>query len=190
MTSRKRHRISVVCGFCKKRKVKCDKGNPCSTCIKYGNMECHYDIQGVDVVSNKVNDAEYMVQGELQILKAKIRNLEETLTTSNESYNEDSSIHNSRKNVPSQPFKLENGINCFGGYNPVASPDETINFYEGYTAVLDGEPVKRRNFGPLAWLSLIKVDPALTILWSFIHSKKMQKLNSCMTEGNGSCSSS
>lgn len=97
MTSRKRHRISVVCGFCKKRKVKCDKGNPCSTCIKYGNMECHYDIQGVDVVSNKVNDAEYMVQGELQILKAKIRNLEETLTTSNESYNEDSSIHNSRK---------------------------------------------------------------------------------------------
>lgn len=189
MSSRKRHRISVVCGFCKKRKVKCDKGNPCSTCIKYGNLECHYHIQGVDVVNNKVNDAEYIVQDELQILKAKIRNLEETLTTSNESYNEDSSIHNSSKNVLSQPSKLENGISCFGGYNPVASPDETINFYEGYTAVLDGEPVKRRNFGPLAWLSLIKVDPALTMLWSFIHSKKLQKLNSCMTEGNGSCSS-
>lgn len=190
MTSRKRHRISVVCGFCKKRKVKCNKGNPCSTCLKYGNLECHYDIHGVDVVSNKAIDAEDIVQDELKILKAKIRNLEETLTTGNESINEDSSSNNNIKNVLNElPLHLENGINCFAGYNPVASLDDTINFYKGYTAVFDCEPVKRRNFGPLAWLSLIKVDPALTMLWSFIHSKKMAKLRPCVVDDNATCSS-
>mmetsp|Transcript_8611 Transcript_8611/g.10735 ORF Transcript_8611/g.10735 Transcript_8611/m.10735 type:complete len:922 (-) Transcript_8611:5931-8696(-) len=190
MTSRKRHRISVVCGFCKKRKVKCDKGNPCSTCLKYGNLECHYDIHGVDIVSNKTTDAEDIVHGELKILKAKIRNLEESLTTSNESNNEEPSSNNSNKKVLNQvPLNLENGISCFGGYNPVASLDDTINFYEGYTAVFDSEPVKRRNFGPLAWLSLIKVDPALTMLWSFIHSKKMAKLKPCAVDDNANCTS-
>ena len=189
MTPRKRHRISVVCGFCKKRKVKCDKGNPCSTCVKYGNLECHYDIQGVDVVSNKVNDTDDTVQGELKMLKAKIRNLEETLTINNESSSEKLNIHNGRKNVLGQSFKLESEINCFGGYNPVASPDDTINFFEGYTPVFDCEPIKRRNFGPLAWLSLIKIDPALTMLWSYAHSKKRQMLNSYMAEDNSNCSS-
>lgn len=39
---RKRHRNTSVCTFCKRRKVRCDKGNPCSTCVKYGNKNCEY----------------------------------------------------------------------------------------------------------------------------------------------------
>ncbi|CAH6721856.1 hypothetical protein CLIB1444_07S03994 [[Candida] jaroonii] len=39
-----RNRVSLVCSFCKKRKIKCNKGQPCSTCIKYGNLDCKYEI--------------------------------------------------------------------------------------------------------------------------------------------------
>lgn len=39
---RRRNRNTFVCTFCKRRKVRCDKGNPCSTCVKYGNPVCEY----------------------------------------------------------------------------------------------------------------------------------------------------
>lgn len=39
---RRRHRNTFVCTFCKRRKVRCDKGSPCSTCVKYGNVHCEY----------------------------------------------------------------------------------------------------------------------------------------------------
>lgn len=39
-----RNRVSLVCSFCKKRKIKCNKGQPCSTCIKYGNLNCKYEV--------------------------------------------------------------------------------------------------------------------------------------------------
>lgn len=32
---RKRNRISLSCNYCKKRKVKCDRVKPCSSCVKY-----------------------------------------------------------------------------------------------------------------------------------------------------------
>ncbi|RLV95107.1 Multidrug resistance regulator 1 [Spathaspora sp. JA1] len=37
----KRNRISLSCSNCKKRKVKCDRGNPCKACIKYHGI-CEY----------------------------------------------------------------------------------------------------------------------------------------------------
>lgn len=33
--SKKRNRITLSCNYCKKRKVKCDRGQPCSSCVKY-----------------------------------------------------------------------------------------------------------------------------------------------------------
>lgn len=168
MTSRKRHRLSVVCSFCKKRKVKCDKGNPCSTCVKYGNANCHYDVQGVDVTNNRRADADDLVQGELELLKAKIKSLEESISTGNE--NNEQATEDS-ENAPNQDYEtLE--FNSIVGYNPVASPNDTINFYEGYTPIFDSEPMKRNNFGPLSWLSLIKIDPALSMLWTYVRSRK------------------
>lgn len=32
---RKRNRMLLLCNYCKRRKVKCDRGRPCSLCIKY-----------------------------------------------------------------------------------------------------------------------------------------------------------
>lgn len=33
--SKKRNRITLSCNYCKRRKVKCDRGQPCSSCVKY-----------------------------------------------------------------------------------------------------------------------------------------------------------
>ncbi|KAG7660579.1 uncharacterized protein J8A68_005845 [[Candida] subhashii] len=58
--ARKRFRISKVCDFCKKRKVKCDLGNPCSTCAKYAKGEpCVYseNIVHFDSVSSASSSA-------------------------------------------------------------------------------------------------------------------------------------
>lgn len=40
---KKRNRISLSCSYCKKRKVRCDRGRPCSSCVKYNAAnDCHY----------------------------------------------------------------------------------------------------------------------------------------------------
>lgn len=38
----KKKRPIKVCSFCRKRKIKCDKGEPCSSCVKFGNDKCEY----------------------------------------------------------------------------------------------------------------------------------------------------
>lgn len=35
-----RGRYKVVCSFCRKRKIKCDKKSPCTACVKMGNPHC------------------------------------------------------------------------------------------------------------------------------------------------------
>lgn len=39
---RKRNRVVLVCNSCKEKKIKCDKGSPCSGCIKRGTI-CEYN---------------------------------------------------------------------------------------------------------------------------------------------------
>lgn len=46
-------RSSLVCFFCKRRKIKCDKGNPCSACVKYNESVCEYEA----VQENQSNGA-------------------------------------------------------------------------------------------------------------------------------------
>lgn len=42
-TRRKRQRLSLVCSYCKRRKIKCDRARPhCSSCIRLG-IECQYE---------------------------------------------------------------------------------------------------------------------------------------------------
>lgn len=41
-TSKRRPRLTLVCESCKKKRIKCDKGHPCSNCRK-SNKTCKYD---------------------------------------------------------------------------------------------------------------------------------------------------
>lgn len=47
-----RDRKSVVCSFCKKRKIKCNKETPCSSCVRYKNHNCLYNYEPI-VTKNK-----------------------------------------------------------------------------------------------------------------------------------------
>ncbi|QHS74651.1 Oaf3p [Saccharomyces paradoxus] len=59
--AKKRHRITVVCTNCKKRKSKCDRTKPCGTCVRLGDMDsCVYftDSSGQPETSSTLNDIE------------------------------------------------------------------------------------------------------------------------------------
>ncbi|CDO95474.1 unnamed protein product [Kluyveromyces dobzhanskii CBS 2104] len=47
----KRNRISYVCFACRKRKTRCDRGNPCSKCVALGT-ECVYSTSDLNAANN------------------------------------------------------------------------------------------------------------------------------------------
>lgn len=51
-----RGRYKVVCSFCRKRKIKCDKKSPCTACVKMGNPHCDAVVKA-DSSSGDVADA-------------------------------------------------------------------------------------------------------------------------------------
>lgn len=51
-----RGRYKVVCSFCRKRKIKCDKKSPCTACVKLGNPHCDAVVR-TDTSSGDVADA-------------------------------------------------------------------------------------------------------------------------------------
>lgn len=48
-----RIRPITTCTFCRKRKVKCNRGQPCDTCIKYGNSECIFQDDNLNKARHK-----------------------------------------------------------------------------------------------------------------------------------------
>lgn len=57
----KRNRVSYVCFACRKRKTRCDRGNPCGRCVAL-STECVYAIPELNV-TKKLNVAEPAVPG-------------------------------------------------------------------------------------------------------------------------------
>ncbi|EGW29864.1 uncharacterized protein SPAPADRAFT_52722 [Spathaspora passalidarum NRRL Y-27907] len=228
---RKRMRISKVCDFCKNRKVKCDLGNPCSTCDKFRKGEpCTYTAYNTLIQTRKDNHEEHiveecvkklssadsgssgninglgttgsapavsqldsisesLVQEELAALKQKLKALEESLSrrsVDNSPTNGNSQLHPATTTTPAssvlapsltnQTFNPISSLEITNlvGNNPAESPTETINFYDGYSPTYDKEPIRRRNFGPLSWISLTKVDGALGGLWDQLNTIKEQ----------------
>lgn len=60
----------------------------------------------------------------------------------------------------------------FIGVNPHAHITDTINFYHGYSSVHYKDHLRRLNFGPFAWSSLMKRDYGLRLMWDYVVSKK------------------
>lgn len=54
--------------------------------------------------------------------------------------------------------------------HPYVDPEETINFFEGYNPLHNKENYRTLNFGPFAWLLLLKRDKAMMLLWDHVHS--------------------
>lgn len=59
------------------------------------------------------------------------------------------------------------------GVNPILDRSERINFYEGYSSIsFDPEVMDEINHGPFSWHSLVRADPGLSQLWSFMFNMK------------------
>ncbi|PVH16940.1 uncharacterized protein CXQ87_004498 [Candidozyma duobushaemuli] len=58
------------------------------------------------------------------------------------------------------------------GTNLYSQESDTINFYEGYSSVHYKDHLRRLNFGPFAWSSLMKRDVGLRTVWDYVVSKK------------------
>lgn len=77
-------KIKPVCSFCKRRKIKCDRGVPCSSCVKFSNANCEYIAPGPRAARRKpIRHVRPDLESELQALKAKISTLETILPESN-----------------------------------------------------------------------------------------------------------
>lgn len=63
------------------------------------------------------------------------------------------------------------------GTNLYSQESDTINFYEGYSSVHYKDHLRRLNFGPFAWSSLMKRDVGLRTVWDYVVSKKEKILN-------------
>lgn len=225
---RKRNRLSLSCNYCKKRKVKCDRVRPCSSCIKYNvadlcdfpanlwqvsedepetpapdiserPMQLQFKVQpssnnrseraeiswaenGNGIPKTAADNSAHMVN-ELSLLKAKIRLLEAQIPASHLAASHTSleaspvagtffrgswphDIHlPPLESFSGAPKAAANptyvGINPYDEYDD----EDTINFYEGYTPIHVKDNSRQMNFGPYSWLSILKKDQALLVLW-------------------------
>lgn len=74
-------------------------------------------------------------------------------------------------------YRLENVhlTPTVAGYNPVASPLDTMSFHKGIRSIFPGGPLKYKSFGPLTWIVLMNADPSLRMLWDHIYELKHSK---------------
>lgn len=184
LPARKRNRSSIVCTFCRKRKVKCDKGNPCSTCVKYGNNDCHYTepVRTLSLPEEVVTEALPLVDGvhlELEALKRKIRLLEKLvndLAPPAPAVPPPASTYGYPERRWPASKTLRNGLLLnLVGHNPVESLEETYLFHNGYQLMFDQNIARPRHFGPLLWISLLQVDRLLSKFWLYAKRYKHQR---------------
>ncbi|KAK6459058.1 uncharacterized protein RJT20DRAFT_148715 [Scheffersomyces xylosifermentans] len=184
---RKRNRITLVCNVCKFRKVKCDRGQPCNSCVKYNTAHvCAY------------NEPYY---GEPVNQKPSDLKVEESdpATTSNPPSSStisggDSSVDSGANfylvtRQYSEVMRFFKDYKSVIGVNPISSPTDTINFFD-YSSISSTQDKYEVNHGPFTWPSFMKKDAGLSDLWSFMSTKSQtfsdtrNKILQSMTERN------
>lgn len=59
-------------------------------------------------------------------------------------------------------------VHALTGKNPYRNHNDVINFYANYTSIHEKDSLRRINFGPFAWATLMRRDLGLSILWDYI----------------------
>lgn len=177
-TSRKRKKQNSACDFCKRRKVKCDKGNPCSSCLKYKNPNCIGTSSGNEKQPIKSNlgssgrCSATELHDEFQNLKSEISRLERKVMFSNVP----STMPLEQKLSSALPNQLKvnnsSDLKYFVGYNPIAKYEDAINFHNVYASTDYLTNSNHFNLGPLSWISLQQKDAGLRLLSDFMDTKK------------------
>lgn len=167
---RKRNKPTLVCTNCKRRKIKCDRKIPCTSCsrVKLG-FSCAYESRPTKKKKKPVTETpteEDTLVAEIERLRLKLEDIQQA---------KDLAIYDSRhphfvyKEAHDSPLIPMDGdyllpeSNPFM-YNPVDREDEQINFYEGYNTIQIKPHMRRTSFGPLSWTSLMQLDRWIGLL--------------------------
>ncbi|KAG2731829.1 hypothetical protein G9P44_005416 [Scheffersomyces stipitis] len=170
---RKRNRQVFVCDGCRAKKTKCDKSNPCSSCVKLG-FECTYTTAATRrsrlksassrasvYPRNEHNVAEVIpsLNTEIEVLKSKVRMLESSQSQKDSGLRSPTSDKST-----SSPDNIQESISeCLNDLE-----NETIKFNGDYN-VPDGESGKAPLIfqQPLQFQILSKADPGARLFWKF-----------------------
>lgn len=130
-----RGRVRIVCSFCRKRKIKCNKGMPCFNCIKFGNSQCEYLIPpnhgptlGLGKKTPQVRNIDQVDE-----LKDRLKTLEQlVLRNGKMGRDPDNSVHDERMSLHEsiRPSELRLGR-------------------------------VRKSLGPFRWAATFRLDPGL-----------------------------
>ena len=168
---RKRNKPTFVCTNCRRRKIRCDRKTPCSSCVKLNiGYTCVYDTSwkaggnyhdpnntNSKRISMTIHDLE-----EMEYLRARVNELENVLLRRDKKDKETINENASKPYIRIQPIPPpRTSVSA----NPVVNPADTLNFYTGYTPLYTKSNIRRVNFGPLSWVSLLKRDPVLCLSW-------------------------
>ncbi|ABN68445.2 Fungal transcriptional regulatory protein, partial [Scheffersomyces stipitis CBS 6054] len=166
--ARKRNRITLVCNVCKFRKVKCDRGQPCSSCTKYNTSHiCAYNKPYYGDASVDVVNVEPDVSQKNSLSESSSVNSAQTA----------SGIVDSPNSGPSSTSTSSTSVSAISanqpamiGINPVSSPSDTINFFD-YPPISTTPDKYEVNHGPFTWHAFLKMDMGLSDLWAFMSTK-------------------
>ncbi|EGW32066.1 uncharacterized protein SPAPADRAFT_152446 [Spathaspora passalidarum NRRL Y-27907] len=184
----KRNRISLSCISCKKRKVKCDRGNPCQACVKYHGV-CEYPISVWTTASQNEPGSSYQIHG-FDATKRRISEIESSLGHPSTGHSPFSTASNDSVLLPPikklhfnwNEYKYNPDTNpTYIGINPYANNTETINFYDGYTPLFLQDKARTHNYGPFSWMTIMNKDPGLRRLWKFVQNESLKKIEQHLT---------
>lgn len=177
---KRRNRSTLVCTFCKRRKIRCDKNQPCSSCVAHGNSVCEYQTpsastndksaatQQIDVRSTDISvtndsaaftlpslagsDANDQMEVELLALRSKVEMLEKLLEQRLQK----------EKKPALWKYTSEEFATKRLGVNPCAHESEFVSLQDNYVSFETMGSTSLRNYGPLSWVAMIKSDPAVS----------------------------
>lgn len=168
---KKRNKPTLVCTRCKKRKIKCNKELPCSSCVNsnVGN-ECSYDNKWQPI---SFADDDNMRIKRQKSTKQKMKNTPDNLKRYTESATSSNGLGKSRPQSSMADFCAQDYVvPAFNPHfsNPIGPEDDMVNFHEGYTPIHVKDESRRLCFNPLCWASLLKKDPCLYKVCQYVEA--------------------
>lgn len=193
---KKRNRSTLVCNFCKRRKIRCDKNQPCLSCVAHGNSVCEYQTPSTGNYDHHRNttpaklesrldpgngayilpyssasDPNDPMELELVALRLKVERLEKLLQLR---------VGKAEKQ-PMWRYTAEEYPTKALGRNPCAHESEFVSLQDNYVSFETMGTSLLRNYGPLSWVAMIKSDPAISPV---LHYKRNEVFSQQINKDN------
>lgn len=163
------------CTFCKRRKIKCDRGLPCSSCVRFSNPNCEYLTPAPKVVKPKVRKSiKRSLEEENQHLKEMLANIQSQLH-GRDSNKQKTSPYSFNSQVPdledlydledAQHMEFDDQFEDLLKLIADNDCDVEFNLVKEHSIIVDREPARTKHCGIFSWKAISFNDPALSKLW-------------------------